>query len=299
MSDVSWVADKKNKLRRVLSHVRTRVAGDRRVIVTLTSYPPRMNTIWMTLRSIFGQSRLPDKIVLYLAKSDFPNREADLPNSLKDMLWHDFEIRWVDEDLKPHKKYYWAFRDFPDDLVVTIDDDLVYRRNMIETLLACHAAHPDAIVASRTHLIMFNEDGSLKPYDQWIFEAPHYHEKLVGRPSMRLFATTGAGTLFDPKLFPPMTYDADLIKGHCLSADDVWLKVVETVAGVPVVAATADQLLEYVPDTQHVALCHDNLDAGGNDVIMDSLLGELEGGGVLPRPFAELVRDDCLDAYLD
>lgn len=96
-----------------------------------------------------------------------------------------------------------------------------------------------------------------------------------------------------------MTYDADLIKGHCLSADDVWLKVVETIAGVPVVAATADQLLEYVPDTQHVALCHDNLDAGGNDVIMDSLLGELEGSGVLPRPFAELVRDDCLDAYLD
>ncbi len=299
MSDVSWVADKKNKLRRALSHVRTRVSGNRRVIVTLTSYPPRMNTIWMTLRSIFGQSRLPDKIVLYLAKSNFPNGEADLPDSLKEMLWNDFEIRWVDEDLKPHKKYYWAFRDFPDDLVVTIDDDLIYRRNMIETLLACHASHPDAIVASRTHLIMFNDDGSLKPYDQWIYEAPHYYEGLVGRPSMRLFATTGAGTLFDPKLFPPITYDADLIKKHCLVADDVWLKVIETFAGVPVVAASADQLLEYVPDTQEVALCHVNTESGGNDVIMGSLLGELEANGVLPKPFAELVRDDGLDAYLD
>ena len=159
MSDVSWMADKKNKLRRMMEHARTCVAGERRVIVTLTSYPPRMNTIWMTLRSIFGQSRLPDKIVLYLAKSDFPIGEADLPDSLREMLWNDFEIRWVDEDLKPHKKYYWAFRDFPDDLVVTIDDDLIYRRNMIETLLACHASYPDAIVASRTHLIMFNDDG--------------------------------------------------------------------------------------------------------------------------------------------
>lgn len=165
MSDVSWMADKKNKLRRMMEHARTRVSGERRVIVTLTSYPPRMNTIWMTLRSIFSQSRLPDKVVLYLAKSDFPNREADLPDSLKEMLWNDFEIRWVDEDLKPHKKYYWAFRDFPDDLIVTIDDDLIYRRNMIETLLACQKSHPNAIVASRTHLIMFNEDGSLKPYD--------------------------------------------------------------------------------------------------------------------------------------
>lgn len=299
MSDVSWMADKKNKLRRMMEHARTRVSGERRVIVTLTSYPPRMNTIWMTLRSIFSQSRLPDKVVLYLAKSDFPNREADLPDSLKEMLWNDFEIRWVNEDLKPHKKYYWAFRDFPDDLVVTIDDDLIYRRNMIETLLACHASHPDAIVASRTHLIMFNDDGSLKPYDQWIYEAPHYHEELVGRPSMRLFATTGAGTLFDPKLFPPMTYDADLIKKHCLVADDVWLKVIETIAGVPVVAATADQLLEYVPDTQLIALCHVNTEAGGNDVILASLLGELESKGVLPKPFADLVRDDSLDACLD
>lgn len=101
MSDVSWMADKKNKLRRMMEHARTRVSGERLVIVTLTSYPPRMNTIWMTLRSIFSQSRLPDKVVLYLAKSDFPNREADLPDSLKEMLWNDFEIRWVDEDLKP------------------------------------------------------------------------------------------------------------------------------------------------------------------------------------------------------
>ena len=51
------------------------------------------------------------------------------------MLWHDFEIRWVDEDLKPHKKYYWAFKDFRDSLVVTIDDDLVYRKTMIQELV--------------------------------------------------------------------------------------------------------------------------------------------------------------------
>ena len=95
-----------------------------------------------------------------------------------------------------------------------------------------------------------------------------------------------------------MTYDADLIKKHCLVADDVWLKVIETIAGVPVVAATADQLLEYVPDTQEIALCHVNTEAGGNDVILASLLGELESKGVLPKPFADLVRDDSLDACL-
>ena len=299
MSDVSWVADKKNKLRRILSYVRNRAAGERKVVVTLTSYPPRIGTLWLTIRSIFRQSRLPDKIVLYLAKSDFPNLERDLPKSLTDMLWHDFEIRWVDEDVKPHKKYYWAFREFPNDLVLTIDDDLIYRRNMIETLYACHVSHPNAVVASRTHLIMFNEDGSLKPYDQWIYEAPHFYDGLTDVPSMRLFATTGAGTLFDPQLFPAMTFDIDAIRRHCLVADDVWLKVIEIIAGVPVVAATSDQLLEYVPGTQEIALCHVNTEAGGNDAILASLLGEFETNGTLPRPFAELVRDDRLDRFVE
>lgn len=40
---------------------------------------------------------------------------------------------------------------------------------------------------------------------------------------------------------------------------------------------------------------HSNLNVGGNDVILDSLLGDLEGSGVLSEPFAELVRDDSLD----
>ena len=279
-------------------HVRHRLAGNREVVVTLTSYPPRIETAWRSIRSIFGQSYLPDKIVLYLAKSDFPNRERDLPQSLLSMLWHDFEIRWVDEDLKPHKKYYWAFRDFRDSLVVTIDDDLVYRRTMVQELVENFSKHPDAVIASRTHLIMFNEDGSVKPYDQWIYEAPYYHPALVGIPSMRLFATTGAGTLFDPSLFPELTFDSDLIKRHCLVADDVWLKAVEVIAGIPVVAVTSEQLLEYVPDTQEIALCHVNTEAGGNDLIMSSLLGELKERGLLPASFAELVQDQSLDRLL-
>lgn len=298
MTEVSWLADKKNKLRRAASRAQHKLSGERPVVVSLTSYPPRIGTIHHTLRSIFGQTRLPDKVVLYLAKSDFPNREADLPQTLTSLLWRDFEIRWVDDDLMPHKKYFWAFRDFSDALVVTIDDDLIYREAMIGELVAAHRAHPDSIVASRTHLIMFNEDGTLRPYDQWIYEAPHFHPGLAGVPSMRLLATTGAGTLFDPALIPAAAFDADVIRRCCLAADDIWLKVVEVSAGVPVVAATTDQLLEYVPDTQEVALCHVNTEAGGNDVILAALLADEKVAGMLGGSFADMVKDDSLDRFL-
>ena len=78
----------------------------------------------------------------------------------------------------------------------------------------------------------------------------------------------------------------------------MWLKAVETIAGIPVVAATNEQLLEYVPGTQEVALCHVNTESGGNDVIMGSLFGELEERGLLPAPFAQLVQDQSLDCLL-
>lgn len=295
MSDVSWFADKKNKLRRVASHCKNKANGERQVVVSLTSYPPRIDTIWMTFRSIFSQTRLPDKIVLYLAKSDFPNLEKDLPSSLTDLLWHDFEIRWVDEDLKPHKKYYWAFREFPDALIVTLDDDLIYRKNLIEELVSSYKQHPGTVVTSRTHLIMFNDDGSLKPYDQWIYEAPHYHPDLVGIPSMRFFATTGAGTLFDPKLFPDLAFDRDLIAENCLVADDVWLKMIEVIAGIPVVPTSSDQLLNYIPGSQEIALCHVNTESGGNDVVIANLLKALNARHLLNKPFEDMVKDPKLD----
>ena len=93
--------------------------GGRPVVVGLTSYPARIATVHRAVRSLFGQTRLPDKIVLYLAAQDFPGREKDLPEPLTSMLWHDFEIRWVEKDLKSHKKYYWALEEFADGLVVT------------------------------------------------------------------------------------------------------------------------------------------------------------------------------------
>ena len=30
------------------------------------------------------------------------------------------------EDLKAHKKYYYAFKEYPDDIVITVDDDVIY-----------------------------------------------------------------------------------------------------------------------------------------------------------------------------
>lgn len=112
----------KNRFRRFATHTLRRARNEQRIIASLTSYPPRIHTAHLAIRSLLAQKTLPDLIVLWLYTGDFPNREADLPQELLDVLARDVQIRWVEQDLKPHKKYYWAFQEFPDELVITFDE---------------------------------------------------------------------------------------------------------------------------------------------------------------------------------
>lgn len=262
----------KNRFRRFATHVTRRLKGNRRIIASLTSYPPRINTVHLAIRSLLTQRTLPDMVILWLCTKDFPKREADLPQELLDVLAKDVQIRWVDRNLKPHKKYFWAFQEFKNDIVITFDDDLLYRNTLITELISAHEKHPDCICASRTHLITFDEDGLVNPYSKWIYEAPMKDPSLVGRPRMDLFATTGGGTLFCPVLLPPETYNAQAIEELCINADDIWLKTMQLIAGIPVVAATSNQELSYISGSQHVALWHSNIDEGDNDEYFKHLL---------------------------
>ena len=104
MNPQSKLARKKNLLRRAMT-LATRPKDRQRVIVSLTSYPARIQYVSKVIRSIFAQRCLPDLTVLYLSRDQFPLGESQLPADLVECLGFDFEIRWVDGDMKSHKKY--------------------------------------------------------------------------------------------------------------------------------------------------------------------------------------------------
>ena len=52
-----------------------------KVIVSLTSYPKRINTVWITIETLLRQSFKPDKIILWLATDQFDGIES-LPTEL-------------------------------------------------------------------------------------------------------------------------------------------------------------------------------------------------------------------------
>lgn len=246
---------------------------NRRLTVSFTSYPARIRFVPAMLSTLLKQTRPANQIVLYLSEDQFPGRETDLPEELQNAQKESrLQIRWVTGDLKPHKKYIYAFRDFPEDIIVTVDDDVLYAPELLEQLWQAHLEHPEAVVAGRTHLITLDKDGHPNPYTQWI----HCTQGFDDGPSMQLIAIGIAGVLYDPKLFPPELFDEESIHSLCLEADDLWLKAMELVAGVPVVRASNPELIRTIADSQETALYLQNLNENRNDVFLTNVIGYIK-----------------------
>ena len=269
LSDTGYqLALLKNKVRREGTRVKRLLCRRERIVVSLTSYPGRIGTVHKVIRSLFAQKVLPDLVVLYLSIEEFPNREDDLPEELLACLGHDFEIRWVKGNLGSHKKYFYAFSDFPQSLIITVDDDIECRNTLVGELLEFHRRFPHAIPAIRCHLIQFDDSGHHLPYNDWTMEVGNYLPSVCGLPSMSLFATSGSGILFSPGSLPEEAFDSSAIIETCPRADDVWLKVMTAIAGWPTVSVPGWQGVVPIEGTQESSLWSVN-EHGGND---DALL---------------------------
>ncbi len=188
---------------------------DETYIVSLTSYPARINEIWITIETILRQSFKPDKIILWLAGEQFPDRK--LPGNLERLLTRGLTIEYCD-DLKSHKKYFYACQTYPDACIITLDDDLYFDRNTIKNLVELHKEYPTYIVTNRAHRITFNRD-MVNPYRKW------KHNVTDCNPSHLLLATGGAGTLYPPGSLHMDTFNKNVFRERCYYADDIWLKI--------------------------------------------------------------------------
>lgn len=124
-----------------------KLLNDRRVIVSLTSFPQRINRVWLVVENILRQTITPDIVCLWLSKEQFQDMKK-IPNNLLRLQKYGLQIKLVDGDLRSHKKYYYAFKEFSRDLVVTIDDDLFYSSDFIYKCLQMHIKYPHSVIAN-------------------------------------------------------------------------------------------------------------------------------------------------------
>lgn len=250
------------------------------VIVSLTTYGERLRTVNLSIRSILAGDVLPDRIILWLDK----DTKGDLPEDLVKLEDFGVEIRRGVNNLKPHKKYFYAISENPSSIVITIDDDIMYTQDTVSALMTGFAAHPNCVIARRVHRILWDEGSSeLLPYQKWDWE---WHGG--SEPRMDLIATGVGGVLYPPGSLRSRALDADAIRSCCLNADDLWLKVNEVLAGAPVVWMRAQKTHPLiVPNSQSTNLNSSNVLGGQNDEILIDILGYF---GLSESQFIERIK---------
>jgi hypothetical protein len=225
-----------------------------KTIVSLTSFPARAEIVPLAIRSILKQKPAPDLVVLYLAESQFPDRK--LPAELAGMAAKNknFQIRWT-EDSRSYKKLIPALRDFPDDIIVTADDDVIYPQEWLGRLLRARKKYPDAVVGH--HVYRMNPN---KPYRKWRkLQNKCWRRWLFGRPSFKNFATGVGGVLYPPCALHPDVLRADLFQAFGPTNDDIWFWAMAALNGTKVaIVPNAIKNLPLAAGSQEVGLWNEN-----------------------------------------
>lgn len=237
---------------------------NQQIIISLTSYPARYATLFICIKSLLRQSMKADKIILTLFKDEAYN----LPKTLLDLQKFGLTISYVDENLKPHKKYFYVMQDYPDALIITVDDDLMYDKHLVRDLYHSYKKYPYAVSARRVHKIERDKTtGLLKPYREW-----GYENTTVKTPSSQLFVTTGGGTLFPPHILPSHTFNIKNIIELCLAADDIWINFMLQQYKIPVVWIPHWPIHPHpIASTTSSGLAQTNVAHGQNDVYIQQL----------------------------
>ena len=228
--------------------------GKTDVIVSLTSFPARINKVRLTIECLLRQTRKADKIILWLSKEQYPTSDS-LPGSLLALIKRGLTIRLCEGDLRSHKKYTYTLTEYPHSTLITVDDDIFYRTTLIEDLLSASRLHPGCVIARYIHRIRYADDGFPLPYSEWEKNAGETHAPFFG---------SGGGTLFPPQsLYKDVTDTAHAIL-LCPNADDIWLNAMTKLNKTPIFGTGKEEILLPVIFRDKSRLYDSNM-TDGND----------------------------------
>ncbi|WP_157610961.1 glycosyltransferase family 2 protein [Arsukibacterium perlucidum] len=239
------------------------LAGE--LIVNLTSYPPRFETLHLTLKSLLLQQVAADKVVLWLYQPDY----QQLPADVLALEQQGLTINLVDQDIKSYKKLIPALQDYPDAYHVTADDDIYYRNDWLAELLAGYQGGEREVVCLRAHYITLDSQSNFQPYRFW-------QAKTEQRgPDNRLFFTSGAGALFPPGALHPDATDADKFCRLSPHGDDIWLYWMATLNGCAIHRTGSNKKLIVWKSSKAVTLWQLNKQPdSGNDFQINNMVQE-------------------------
>lgn len=245
-------------LPKILKSKRDKCKQHTGVVVSLTSFPARINEVWQVIECIMRQTYRPARIYLWLSKEQFPSSEM-IPEVLRKLENDVFCIRLVEGDIRSHKKYYYIAKENPSADIILVDDDIYYPTTMIEELILSAQKYPNCVICRYGSLVSYSKDGIILPYAEW-------EEVNKYTINSRLFFGTGGGTLIRSSMLFKDLLNKELFLNLTPLADDIWVNAMVRLAKTPIVMLKPSIILPVQGKGTKVTLCNENVTEGKNDV---------------------------------
>lgn len=222
------------------------------LIVSLTTYPKRIEGIHYVIETLLTQTVKPDMVILWLAPEQFPNKEADLPENLLSLRRYGLTIDWCN-DTRSYKKLIPTLVKYPDAVIITADDDMYYHPRMVERLYDAYLKEPGYIHCHRvTKFEMADGQYVTKAGGYDVYPHPSYLHKLTGC----------SGVLYPPRCLHEDITNESLFMTLAPTNDDIWFWHMGALAGMRCnVVKHSYPALYFVKDSQEDSLSAVN-DAG-------------------------------------
>lgn len=231
---------------------------DVKITVSLTSFPARMSTVHITIQTLLMQSLKPDRVVLWLAEEQYPNKEADLPESLLRLKDFGLTIDWT-HDTRSYKKLIPALKKYPDDIIITTDDDIYYESDTVGKLYQAYTENPAQIYAHRVWRIVKKRDAlsiikKKKMYSTW--------EDLQEGSFLNYQLGYGA-VLYPPHCLNEEVLDEENFKRLVPTQDDIYFWAMAVLNGTKIAGVKGYHFhASTIENTQNAGLCKINNASG-------------------------------------
>ena len=218
-----------------------------KIIISFTSYPKRFNLLTTLSKSLKNQTFKIKNIFFFLSKEEKNNYTLNI---------NDFTIITVKENIRPHKKYYYAMQLFREYAIITIDDDVFYSPESFESLFNSYLEYHNVISGRRSHYITYRNNGEFKKYYEWEFE-----QQYITGPDFNIFLTGNGGILYPPDILNINKNDLYLIY-ETLTTDNITLKYFSNRKGIPcrwVRNNNINGISGLMPETEAISLFYANM----------------------------------------
>lgn len=194
------------------------IRRQKKIIVSITSYPKRFIFLPDLMKFIRNQNFQINKKFFFIYKEEMKYYNLKI---------NDVEVIKTEKNLRSHLKYFYAMKNFKDQAIITLDDDIGYTKGTFKSLFNSYIENPNVISGRRSHLMTYKNNGELKSYYNWLIE-----QNFIKEASFDITLTNVGGSIFPPDILN-VNDDYLNIINETITCDDLTLKYFANMKGIP------------------------------------------------------------------